>query len=162
MSRAAASNTYGAGVYAVDGLRFGAIQIRDCIDGCSLNSTQGLVIGSYQSRNVADRRTGNDTSSVDLYIGRCDSVHIGKFDARSVGTGSTTRSNASTLAFPNGSSNVKILDVVAQNGNGSNFAVDWSNCTNIVIGDFRNAAGTSLTPVGTVTANGSVFRYGLT
>lgn len=162
MSRAAVSNTYGAGVYAVDGLRFGAIQIRDCIDGCSLNSTQGLVIGSYQSRNVADRRTGNDASSVDLYIGRCDSVHVGKFDARSTGTGSTTRTNAALLQFPNGSSNVKILDVVAQNGNGSNFAVDWSSCTNIVIGDFRNAAGTSLTPVGTVAANGSVFRYGLT
>lgn len=160
--RPIACNAFGAGVFAADNLRFGAIHLRDCIDGVVLANVQSPYIGAFFSRNIADRRTGNDTSSVDLLFNRCDGVHVGKFDARSTGTGSTTRTNAALLQFVNANSNIKVFDVLAQNGNGSNFAVDWSSCTNIVIGDFRNAAGTSLTPVGTVAANGSVFRYGLT
>lgn len=161
--RPIACNAFGAGVYAADSLAFGVVHLQDCIDGGVFANVRNPYIGTFTSRNIADRRTGNDTSSIDLSFNRCDSVHVGKFDARSTGTGSTTRSNATLLQFPNGSSNVKVFNVIAQNGNGTNFAVDWSSCTNIVIGDFRNAAGTSLTPVASpAPTNGSLFRYGLT
>lgn len=160
MQRPIAFNTFGAGVYVAENIRIGSVHARDSVAGSQFANIQSLTIGSYQSRNTADRRTGNDTSSVDLEINRCDRVHISSIDLRSTGTGSTTKTNAACLQFPNGSSNVKVFDVVCQNGNGSAFAVDWTSCTNIMLGDPRNASGTALTPTGTPT-NGSAFKYGL-
>ena len=160
MSRSVACNSFAGGTYSVDGFKVGTLQLRDCVDGARFLNFQNLVIGSFSSRNICDRRTGNDVDSIDLGVGRCNGVVIGGFYGNSVGTGATTRNGAAILSFPNGSSNVKVLDVMANNGNGSAFAVDWTGCTNIMLGDPRNAAGTALTPTGAAT-NGSAFKYGL-
>jgi hypothetical protein len=151
----------GASVRYINGLHIGSYSARDCYSGVYLYNFTDLCVGAFSAIGSGNRRTGNDSANVDLTLLNAAGGTIGRAHIVSKTSGSMTRNGATLLALNSANiSNIKIFDVVVENGNASAFAIDWTNSVNVMLGDPRTTAGTALTPTGTAT-NGSAFRYGL-
>jgi len=156
------STNLGGSVRYINGLHIGSYSARDCYGGIALYNFTDLQIGSVSAVGSGNRRTGNDSTNSDLLLQNCNGGTLGRVHLVSKGSGGMTRNGSALLQVNNANtSNIKAMDVVAENGNASAFAIDWSNSVNVMLGDPRTTAGTALTPTGTAT-NGSAFRYGLT
>lgn len=146
----------------INGLKIGELTMRDCYRGAYLYNFADLYIGAVSANGSGNRRTGNDTANVDLLLLNGSGATIGSAYLVTKQSGSMTRNSAACLQLNTANvSNVKILNLVAENQNANNFAIDWTNSVNVMLGDPRTTAGAALTPTGAAT-NGSAFKYGLT
>lgn len=154
-----------AGARTLRRARFASINVRDCHDGTTLNCFEDLWIGAYTATGCGNRRTGNDTATSGLTIGDGAGLVINKFTSISKGSGSWTRTNAGELLINATASRVKIFDITAENGNASNFSVQYytNGTAPVMFGDPRNASGGWITPTaGGTGTNVVVQRYGHT
>lgn len=155
------TDVVGSGVRTITGLSIGTVKHRDCYFGGELQGVDGGRIGSWIAKDTGNRRTGNDTGGISLRFKECNGIVVGHFDGRGTGVGAMTRNGCEELDIAATCNNIKVMAIVAQNQNSSQFAVQAGG-TNIQLGDPRLADGTTLAPFTTGGTNVSVFRYGLT